>query len=47
MFQFLHTDLALANESGVRNEKMLAKRSKGRLLHIDIPENVKISVYEG
>jgi len=36
--QFLQTDLALANESGERNEKMLAKISKGRLLHIDIPQ---------
>lgn len=35
--QFLQTDLAMANESGERKEKTLAKRSKGRLFQIDIP----------
>lgn len=35
MCQFLQVDLALAKESGERNEKMEAKTSKGMLLHID------------
>lgn len=36
--QFLQADLAMASESGERKEKILAKRSKGRLLHIDMPK---------
>lgn len=32
--QCLQADLALAKESGDRKEKMLARRSKGRLLHM-------------
>lgn len=32
--QSLHTVMARAKESGERKEKMLAKRSEGRFLHI-------------
>jgi hypothetical protein len=33
--QFLHVDLALAKESGVKKEKMDDRTSKGRLLHME------------
>lgn len=33
----LQTDLAMASESGESKEKILAKRSEGRLFQIDIP----------